>query len=796
VNPDPKGGAEHHPLLLKSAGNVFWFAALACVLLVLLHESLFMGKGLVPADAILNMPPWNLATKPSNELLSDQFCIFLPTQEFVHQQKSFPLWNPDLCCGVPNLGAIQGALLFPIRLLLSPLDPFSASGPSAFLKLCLAGWFTLLYVRLLGVSPAGAFLAGLVFSLSGFMIVWLGHPHVNSAMWLPLLLYCVEKSFRDGREKAVTAAALRAWVGFAIAFACMILGGHPPTVIHVTLVVVVYFLFRLMEHGREQVLQRAGLLAGAVAVGLLLAAPQIFPFLEYYRQSSSALSSGSMERWSYHLSLASLVHFLLPNVMGNPAMGFEDLPRLLGWREAQNFNERTGYVGILPLFFAACAVAHRRCKWTYFFLAVAIGSMLVIYGVPPFPALMRALPILSYVSQMRLLLVVGFSVAVLAGLGWDEFSHRMTRRGKLVAAALFCVMVGAALLCFWLATGPKIHALDSAHAAFLKRQFLILDAGMAIIVLLASWPARWHGWMPLLGLSWAALDLLWFGTGYNPSIPRDLYYPPTPAIAWLQKDDSLFRIFGDGSVLPPNCAEIFGLSDARGTDFMNVRRYEELLTGHAGDFDFCRLPDGIPKTFPLLNAKYLLTEKLHPVDPQAYELVYAKEIAIYRVKACLERALLVFDYQVEPDRAALLARVSATRFDPRKALLLEDRAALPQMVVGGPTTGTNADGSVRVASYEPDDIRIDASLPRPGYLLLLDTYFPGWSATVNGAPAPILRADYNFRAVSLPAGNSNVRFSYRPWSWRMGLYLCAAGLLALVAAWFRPWMPKSSGAIR
>jgi hypothetical protein len=796
VNPDPKGFAEKHPVLLKSAGDIFWFAALACVLLILLHESLFMGKGLVPADGILNMAPWNLATKPSNDLLSDQFCIFLPTQEFVHQQKSFPFWNPDLCCGVPNLGAIQGALLFPIRLLLSPLDPFSASGPSAFLKLCLAGWFTLLYVRLLGVSPAGAFLAGLAFSLSGFMIVWLGHPHVNSAMWLPLLLYCVEKSFRDGREKAVAAPALRAWVVFAIAFAAMLLGGHPPTIIHVTMVVVLYFLFRLIEHGREQMLQRACLLAGAVAVGLLLAAPQILPFLEYYRQSSSAQSSVSMERWAYHLSPASLVHFLLPNVMGNPALGFEDLPRLLGWSEAQNFNERTGYVGILPLFFAACAVAHRRCKLTWFFFVLAIGSMLVIYGVPPFPALMRALPILCYVSQMRLLLIVGFSVAVLAGLGWDEFSRVMTRGRRLIAAAGFCAMVGVALLCFWLATGPKIHSLDSSHAAFLKRQFLILDAGMVITVLLAPCPARWSGWMPMLGLSWAALDLLWFGTGYNPSIPRELYYPPTPAIAWLQKDDSLFRIFGDGSVLSPNSAEIFGLSDSRGSDFMNVRRYEELLTGHAGDFDFCRLPAGIPKAFPLLNVKYILSEKLHTVNPLLYELVYAKEIAIYRVKACLDRALLVYDYQVEPDRAAVLARVSSEGFDPRQVLLFEDRPALPPTAVGAPTTGTNAGGSVRVVSYEPDDIRIDATLSRPGYLLLLDTYFPGWSATVNGAPAPILRADYNFRAVSLPAGKSTVSFSYRPWSWRMGLYLCAAGILALIAAWFLPWTRQSGGTIQ
>jgi hypothetical protein len=370
-------------------------------------------------------------------------------------------------------------------------------------------------------------------------------------------------------------------------------------------------------------------------------------------------------------------------------------------------------------------------------------------------------------------------------------NHRRT----LIVTVGFCALVGAALLCFWFVT-PEIHTLDSSHRAFLRRQVLILAGGMIVVLFSVLWPAHWNGWIPMvLCLSWTAGDLLCFGTGYNPSIPRDLYYPQTPAIEWLQKDDSLFRIFGGPRVLTPNCAEVFGLSDARGCDFMAVRRYEELITGHAGEFFFYRNPTAFPKTLPLLNVKYLLSAKALPPSPLVFELVYSKEISIYRFKECLDRALLVFDYQVEPDRAAVLARVSSAEFDPRQILLLEDQPASAKMAVGGRTAGTNAARSARIISYEPDDVRIDASLPRPGYLLLLDTFFPGWSATVNGEPAPILRADYNFRAVSLPAGRSTVCFSYRPESLRIGLYLCALGILALGAAWFLPWKWKSGGAI-
>jgi hypothetical protein len=285
-------------------------------------------------------------------------------------------------------------------------------------------------------------------------------------------------------------------------------------------------------------------------------------------------------------------------------------------------------------------------------------------------------------------------------------------------------------------------------------------------------------------LSWTAADLLWFGTGFNPAITRDRYYPRTPAIEWLQKDDSLFRIFGGGTMLEPDCAEVFGLSDARGCDYMAVRRYEELITGRAGEYYFYADVKDWPKTFPLLAVKYVLSPTAQTVNPDMFELVYSKEIAIYRYKRRHDRALLVYDYQVLPDRADVLARVSAPGFDPRQVLLLEDQPAPPKHPVADNYAGTNAAGSVRIVSYEPDDISIDASLPRPGYLLLLDTCFPGWSATVNGEPAPIFRADYNFRAVALPAGKSTIGFSYRPESLRIGVMLSAGGMLVLAAGWF------------
>jgi len=225
----------------------------------------------------------------------------------------------------------------------------------------------------------------------------------------------------------------------------------------------------------------------------------------------------------------------------------------------------------------------------------------------------------------------------------------------------------------------------------------------------------------------------------------------TRAIESLQKDRASYRILGAGSTLLPNTAQIYGIDDVRGFDYVTVRRYEELITGKAGDFFFYDYAPDIPAAFRLLNAKYLLLPGPRPLDPNQFDLVYEDEIAIYRFKHWLERALPVFDYEVHAHPNDILTRVRADNFDPRKVLLLEE--APREGPQPAPHTAVAQDAVVQIKEYEPDEILIQASLPRCGFLLLLDTYFPGWEAEVNDRAARIYRADYNFRAVALPPGN-------------------------------------------
>ena len=91
---------------------------------------------------------------------------------------------------------------------------------------------------------------------------------------------------------------------------------------------------------------------------------------------------------------------------------------------------------------------------------------------------------------------------------------------------------------------------------------------------------------------------------------------------------------------------------------------------------------------------------------------------------------------------------------------------------------TTAEDKSRIISSSPNAVVVEATLARCGWVVLLDNWYPGWEAWVDGGNGPrrvpVLRANYAFRAVALPPGNHQIHFRYRPPSFRIGLWLSIA----------------------
>jgi uncharacterized membrane protein YfhO len=93
---------------------------------------------------------------------------------------------------------------------------------------------------------------------------------------------------------------------------------------------------------------------------------------------------------------------------------------------------------------------------------------------------------------------------------------------------------------------------------------------------------------------------------------------------------------------------------------------------------------------------------------------------------------------------------------------------------------------VTVETYKPNEVRIHVAAGHAGHLILADPWFPGWTCTVNGEAAPVLRADYLFRAVAVPAEECEVVFRFVPRSARLGMGV-SAGAATLIGLILLGW---------
>jgi uncharacterized membrane protein YfhO len=93
-----------------------------------------------------------------------------------------------------------------------------------------------------------------------------------------------------------------------------------------------------------------------------------------------------------------------------------------------------------------------------------------------------------------------------------------------------------------------------------------------------------------------------------------------------------------------------------------------------------------------------------------------------------------------------------------------------------------AGATARLASYAGQRVEIDATAKDRSLLVLTDSFYPGWKATVDGKPASIERVDYVLRGVSIGPGHHMVVMRYQPASWRLGWIVSLVALLGLLVA--------------
>ncbi len=166
-------------------------------------------------------------------------------------------------------------------------------------------------------------------------------------------------------------------------------------------------------------------------------------------------------------------------------------------------------------------------------------------------------------------------------------------------------------------------------------------------------------------------------------------------------------------------------------------------------------------------------EKLEKFNKR-FELVYDKEIKIYKNTEAFPRVFVVHNAEVINNEQEVLKRLDNFDFDLRNSIIIEKDAPLEfknEKVIDNSTAN--------ITRYEFNSLTIGANMENDGFVVLSDTYYPGWKAFIDNKETDIYQADYLLRAVYVNKGSHNIVFKYEPVSFSVGLLLSITTVISI-----------------
>lgn len=734
----------------------------------------------------------------------DLAALLYPTYHFAAQSLKggeIPLWNPYLWGGAPFAADIQAGLFYPINLIyfvLAPEVSYRGMMLLAVFHFWLAGVGMFLFLRrLLTGYPFLAPLFGAVaYMFSDYFVVHFGNLNlIAQAAWLPFIFLFFHRSLAERRP------GLAVWAGLFFAVAAT--AGHIQPLLFITLGLgwdLVYHLGLILaewwgekggKSGSVVHLLRAcrSPLASwviTVVLGLGIAALVLVPAFEMMGYTLRA-DYNYAQASAYSLSPAQLVGLLVPGFFGrDPATYWGAWDRV-----------EVGYVGVLTLLLALFAFLVRffpgpvppqvgwERKEVYRFgslaaisLLLAMGGYTVLHGwlywlVPGFGS-MRA--------PARFVFLLDFALATLAALGLDALLRGADEwvrpaLGRIKRAAPW--VIGAVVLfvlplAFYVVITSQDKDPVIFRRAWTAANGVVFFAGLLIaggaFFYLRGRESLHPNVLGVLAVSLLFFDLASLGSNVDVG-----YQDPTqnfehPAIIrFLQSDSSLYRIDTRTDVWhlwQPNTSLLNSIFDVGGLiNPLGLAAYDRYWSV---------IPSRSSPLYDFLNAKYVIASKEVALDWEKFVPVLDADptLNVYLNRRALPRALVVHRAISVPDQEAALAVLQAADFNPATTVVVEGGQPL-DIAPAQPAT-------IQFESFDTNHIWLSVDTPADAYLVLSEVWYPGWRATVDGVEAPVLRANYAFRALRLGPGQHKAHLTFAPRSWRLGLLISGLTLLGLV----------------
>jgi hypothetical protein len=427
------------------------------------------------------------------------------------------------------------------------------------------------------------------------------------------------------------------------------------------------------------------------------------------------------------------------------------------------------FAGLAALALAVAGAVRRWNETGVRVAAVAGGVAVAVAFFFPLAWLFMKIPILNLSPPSRCLFVAGFAVAYLAAHGLDELGRELGKTPWIVTGVMVVATVG--LLLARLGNVATIVGFAIATcAAWLARRSKPAAAGVAVSAILFEL-------LPLFLQLNAHHDSSLLAR--TPEAVRQMREPAGPwrgtGVLGTSARSTKTEEWGRDLVTGNNLLALFGVENIGGFEAIIPRHYFVFAEAAGARLS----PAGRTLQFtkfdsPLLDflgLKHVLLPPTLPMPTRFRKLETFDGVALFENRVALPRARMMTEVRTASGEPEAEQLVRSPKFDPRREAVVETDRPLG-----------SGEGEVIWKERTSDRIALEVVAKRNGVLVVADTDYPGWEATVDGAPAPILRANLAFRAVEVPAGTHRVEFRFRPASARHGLIASTLFLLLSVAA--------------
>lgn len=697
-----------------------------------------------------------------------------------------PLWNPYTFTGQPLLANFQSSVFYPLNILYLFFNSRVAWILLIIVQPLLAGLFTYLFLRSLKVSYISAIFGSTAFMFSSYLITWLENGNIaHSYLYLPLTLLACQKFYESHKFKYAILST--------VSLSLSVLAGHPQTAIYIYATLSAFWLYKFLQNKKQY--KDLIMLIAIIISSIGISAIQIIPTIDFYKQSPVSLDFSKEIFNQFILPYQNLITFLVPDFFGHPATNNF-------W--SKHYGDFNPYIGVLPFVFSVWGIVVAR-KESFYKFGLLIGTIFLLASVAsPVSMAVKAfqIPILDSTSSARFMSVTLFMLVVFAAFGLDNFLKALSQKKLDKSFLKLLLIIGAIYTFTWgLASYLKMspQATQVLRDNFTVTQRNLIVPTFLFLCLPAVLILTRRRLLVLSAIFFSTIfGGLYFTNKYLPAAPLNYIFPEHKLFTYLQNNAGINRFEGFGTAyVDRNFPAVYKLYGIGGYDTLRNKRYAELIAASQNG----QVPEIYPRSdailpniengyrsriLDLLGVKYIVDKEDDPktgadwhydrFTPDRLKGVWQDgRFQVYERENALSRAFITNKYLIETNDKQIINKIYDSSFDIH-TLILEKEPTLP--IYKQKTLSSE----VELVNYQPNEVIFKVSSSDNALFFLSDSYDPDWEVYVNDNKEELLRAQYSLRAVSIPPGESEIKFLYKPKSFTQGVIVSSATIVALLIA--------------